>query len=71
MDTPASNVTKQINEALDKDPRTQKAVIDVGFNQGVAILTGTVKSHAVMQAAEEIARAQPGVVAVVNELKVA
>jgi osmotically-inducible protein OsmY len=70
MDTPISNVVKQISDALNRDPRTSKAVIDVGFNQGIVILTGMVKNHSISQAAEEIARAQEGVVSVQNELKV-
>lgn len=70
MDTPASNVTRQISEALYEDSRTRKSIIDVSCNQGIVVLSGKVKSLAVLQAAEEIARAQPGVISVVNELKV-
>jgi osmotically-inducible protein OsmY len=70
MDTPASNIIKQVSDALDQDPRTRKSIIDVGYNQGVVVLTGMVKSHAVIQAAEEIARSQPGVISVINEMKV-
>jgi osmotically-inducible protein OsmY len=70
MDTPASNVTKQISDALYEDPRTRKAIIDVSCNQGIVVLSGMVNSRAVIQAAEEIARSQPGVISVVNELKI-
>ena len=70
MDTPVSNLIKHISEALYQDKRTQKAVIEVGCNQGIVVLSGHVKSAAVIQAAEEIARSQPGVLSVVNELKV-
>jgi osmotically-inducible protein OsmY len=71
MDTAVSSVIKQISEALSRDPRTQNAVIDVGYNQGVVILTGTVKSREMLMAAEKIAQSQPGVVSVVNELRIA
>lgn len=70
METPISSVVKQVSDALGNDPRTRNAVIDVGFNQGVVILTGMVKNHAIIQAAEDIARSQEGVISVLNELKV-
>lgn len=70
MEIPVSSMVKQISEALDRDPRTRKSVIEVGYHQGMVLLTGMVKSAAIMQAAEEIARAQPGVISVTNELKV-
>ncbi len=70
MDTPVSRVTRQVTEALMNDPRTKGSVIEVGNNHGIVILTGTVKSPAVSQAAEEISRSQPGVISVVNELKI-
>ena len=70
MDTSVSNMVRQISDALYKDSRTHKEVIEVGYNQGVVTLTGNVKNAAVIQAAEEIARSQPGVISVVNELKV-
>ncbi len=70
MEASVSNLTKQVSEALMKDPRTKGAVIDVGNNHGIVILTGTVKTPAMLQTAEEIAREQPGVISVVNELKV-
>ncbi len=70
MDTPVSNITKQITDALFDDPRMKGSVIEVGNDHGIVILTGTVKSADISQAAEEISRAQPGVISVVNELKV-
>ena len=70
MDTPVSSIIKQVSEALEQDPRTKKSIIDVGYNQGVVVLTGVVKTHGIVQAAEEIARAQPGVISVINEMKV-
>lgn len=71
MDTAVSGMIKQISEAITKDPRTRKAVIDIGFTQGIVTLTGFVKTAAEVSAAEEIARAQQGVVSVINELRVA
>lgn len=70
MEIPVSSVVKQISEALAEDPRTRKSVIEVGYRQGVVLLTGMVKSGSIIQAAEEIARAQPGVISVTNELKI-
>ncbi len=70
MDNPTLNVTKGISDALQNDPRTKKSVIDVSYNQGVVALTGRVKSAQEAQAAEEVARKQPGVVMVTNELHV-
>lgn len=70
MDMQPFSVAKQINDALLNDPRTKKSVIDVAFNQGSVTLTGVVKSADIIKVAEEIARAQPGVLMVINELKV-
>ncbi len=69
MEAAMHTVTKQVTDALMNDPRTKGSVIDVGFNQGIVILTGTVKSMQAAQAAEEIARSVPGVMGVTNELK--
>ncbi len=70
MENPTFVTVKEIYDQLQNDPRTKGAVIDVGFNRGMVVLTGTVKSAAIVQAAEEIARQQPGVITVTNELKV-
>jgi osmotically-inducible protein OsmY len=70
MEIPVSSIVKQIYDKFEQDPRTRGAIIDVGFNQGMAVLTGSVKSAKIAQAAEEIAREQSGVVSVINELKV-
>lgn len=59
-----------VENALLEDPRTTEAILDVANNRGVVTLTGTVDSEEIRQAAEEIARQQPGVLTVVNELKV-
>lgn len=65
-----TNVYERVSKALLDDPRTSEAVIDVVTQQGMVTLTGLVDSEEVRQAAEEIARNQPGVITVVNELKV-
>lgn len=70
MDNPTLTTVKEIHTQLQNDPRTKGAQIDVSFNQSMVTLTGIVKSLEVRQAAEEIARQQPGVLSVVNELRV-
>ena len=65
-----TNIYERVSKSLLDDPRTSKAVIDIVTQQGMITLTGTVDSEEVRQAAEEIARNQPGVITVVNELKV-
>ncbi len=65
-----TGVTERLFELLKNDPRTKDAVIDIAFNQGIVTLTGTVKSELIRQATEEIAKDQPGVVTVINEIKV-
>jgi osmotically-inducible protein OsmY len=70
MVTPMTEITDRVVADLLEDPRTKNARIDVGCTQNVCTLSGTVKSEAIREAAEEIARRQPGVVTVINELKV-
>lgn len=65
-----TNIYERVSKSLLDDPRTSKAVIDIVTQQGMITLTGKVDSEEVRQAAEEIARNQPGVITVVNELKV-
>ncbi len=65
-----TGVTERLFELLKNDPRTKDAVIDIAFKQGIVTLTGTVKSELIRQATEEIAKDQPGVVTVINEIKV-
>ena len=71
MVSPMTDITDRVVTALLEDSRTKDARIDVGCTQSVCTLSGTVKSEAIREAAEEIARRQPGVVTVINELKVA
>ena len=66
-----SSITDLVIEALMGDPRTKNAGIEVACTQGVVTLSGTVKSEAIREAAEKIARSQTGVITVINELKIA
>ena len=70
MVSPITNVTERVLAALNNDPRTQDAMVEVAFNQGVVTLAGLVKNAEARDAAEEISRQQAGVVTVINELKV-
>lgn len=65
-----TSVSDQLFESLKNDPRTKDAVIEIAFSQGILTLTGTVKSEQTRMAIEEIAKKQPGVVTVMNEVKV-
>lgn len=70
MENSTINVVKEIYDQLEKDPRTRKTIVDVGFQRGIVVLTGTVKNQVEYQAVEEIVRKTPGVISVQNELKV-
>jgi len=59
-----------VADALSQNPLTEKAVIEVANEQGIVALIGTVENVNVRQAAETIAMHQPGVISVVNSLKV-
>ena len=59
----------RVARALDEDPRTADAAIEVIFERGIITLTGTVDSPQTRAAAKAIAAAEPGVVSVVNSLK--
>jgi osmotically-inducible protein OsmY len=63
-------VTDRFYEALKNDHRTKDAVVDITFNQGIATMTGTVKSNATWKAVEEIIKRQPEVMTVINEMKI-
>lgn len=64
------SVVKQIYDQFQQDPRIQEADIGVGYNQGILILTGTVSSAEIAQAAEEIVCNHPGVSSVINKIKI-
>ena len=59
-----------VERALAEDARTAAAVIDVIEDRGVVTLEGSVDSPAAQAAAAEVAAAQPGVISVMNNLRV-
>ena len=70
MVSPMASITDRVMEALDADPRMKGTNIEVACTGSIVTLSGTVKSQAASDAAEEIARSQSGVATVINELKV-
>lgn len=66
----ATELSNRISQALLNDQRTSEAVIEVTAQQGVIILSGVVDSEDTRHAAEEIARSQPEVISVINELTI-
>ncbi len=64
-----SVLTRKVREALDKDPLTANAPIEVDVTATVATLTGNVPSLAASDAAEEIAAKIDGVSKVDNSLE--
>jgi osmotically-inducible protein OsmY len=65
-----SRIAKRVSVALQDDPRTRDAAIDVAGQSGLVTLAGSVTSDDVRQAAEEISRHQEGVVQVINDLQI-
>lgn len=63
-------MSSEITQALNADPRTAKAVIEVIHDRGVVTLIGQVDNLEVRQTAEQIAAAYPNVVTVINELTI-
>ncbi len=68
--TTDTGVVARVIAALEADPRTRLAVIEVTSDHGVVTLSGEVSSAEVRRAAEEIARQQEGVISVINALEV-
>lgn len=66
-----SVIADRVSQALTQDPRTRKADIEVHSSLGAVTLSGEVLSSKIREAASEIAREQPGVVAVTDQLKIA
>lgn len=60
----------RVANALADHPETNESVIEVINESGVITLSGEVASQEARQAAETIASEQPGVISVVNSLKV-
>jgi uncharacterized protein YrrD len=65
------DVGGRISRALAEDARTRQFVIEAICDRGTVTLQGQVDSPATRNAAEEIARSQPDVHTVVNELTIA
>lgn len=70
MVSPMTGITDRVIQALLADPRTKNANIEVTSMGSIITLTGMVKTPALQDAAEEIARSQQGVTTVINELKI-
>ncbi len=68
--TSDTELTARIVTALAQDERTSLLSIEVAVDRGIVTLRGEVPTAEHREAAEAIARAVPGVVTVVNELKV-
>ena len=64
-------VTKAIKTRIDAHAGLAKSEIDVGVSNGVARLTGTVQSRSDQVTALTVARATPGVVRVIDDLRLA
>jgi osmotically-inducible protein OsmY/sporulation protein YlmC with PRC-barrel domain len=65
-----TTIAARVSAALAEDPRTALAPIDVSSSGSTVTLSGEVTSGEVRQAAEQIARAVPGVALVINALEV-
>lgn len=65
-----SKLVQRVITALQNDPRSGGAAIDVVDENGTITLTGTVAADNVRQAAEDAAQRQEGVIQVINELEV-
>ena len=66
-----SDLRQRVEAALEKDERTADYVIEVIDQDGLITLKGKVGSDEHAQAAEEIAKAQEGVIDVTNALVLA
>ena len=64
-----TDIAYQVREALANDPRLQHSTIDVTYEDGAILLTGTVDRLENMRLAEEIARQQDGVDQVINQIR--
>ncbi len=64
------DLADRISQALAQDKRTRRAVIEVLDRSGTITLLGEVDTLDAKRAAEQIARAQSGVISLINELKI-
>lgn len=67
--TGETDTSYNVRQALLEDARTKNEVIEVSSMGGVVTLSGKVRSMQVAEAAEEIAKALPSVVQVINQLR--
>lgn len=67
--TGETDTSYNVRQALLEDARTKNEVIEVSSMGGVVTLSGQVRSMQVAEAAEEIAKALPSVVQVINQLR--
>ncbi|MEW5987636.1 MAG: BON domain-containing protein [Chloroflexota bacterium] len=67
---PEAAVAARITAALAADPRTRSGVVDVISDRGIVTLTGQVDSLTTRKIVEAITAVQPGVITVINNLKV-
>ena len=63
-------LTRSVTKVLVQDERTKDAAIEVINQNGILTLKGVVKDDKTRKAAENIAMQQPGVISVINELKI-
>jgi osmotically-inducible protein OsmY len=68
--TTDTSIVAHITAALSSDPRTDVAIVGVINERGVVNLKGQVDDPNTREAVERIARQQPGVVDVINDLEV-
>ena len=68
--TAESAISTAVSDALARDPRTARTVIDVSCLGGSVTLRGQVRTQEENAAAVEVARSVPGVVTVIDELEV-
>lgn len=65
-----TKLAKKIAEELQADDQTSESPIEVSDDNGVITLSGTALSNEARRAAGDVAKAQPGVISVVNDLTV-
>jgi osmotically-inducible protein OsmY len=65
-----TSIVTHVTAALSTDPRTDVAIVGVINERGVVTLKGQVDGPDTREAAERIARRQPGVLDVINDLEV-
>lgn len=70
LNTSDAQTRHAIEQQLGTDNRTKDATIAVACVAGQVTLTGDVSSAVTKSAAEEIARAAPGVMLVLNEVHI-